>query len=81
MSLRRNPPPVETPQARAAIVHGYRSLLMLQQSNLLLFVADQGCDPKAAQQCYDAIDAIETLMSPNLLCTVLPAYTKVRGGR
>lgn len=71
-------PPVESPQARRAIVTAYRALSMLDQGGLLDFIAKEAYDPQAAEQARAALDTLERSMSPNLLVTVLPAYTKVR---
>lgn len=76
MSLRRNPPPVESIQARTAIITAYNTLSVLHLAGHLAVLAELG-DPMAAKQVAEAIAEIETLMSPNLLCTILPAYTKV----
>ena len=70
--------PVESDQARIAIVTAYRALRVLEEGGLLDFIAEQAFDAKAAEQAREAIATIEASMSPNLLCTVLPAYTKVR---
>lgn len=75
MSLMRNPPPVESPQARHAIVAAYKALLILTENGLLDYVAEG--DPGAAREARDAIDQMEMSMSPNLLCTVLPTYSEV----
>lgn len=70
--------PVESDQARLALVTALRALMVLDQQGYLTYIADEMCDPKAAEQANEAIEAIEAGMSPNLLCTVLVAYTKVR---
>jgi hypothetical protein len=57
--------PIESPQARHALVETYKALKVLDESGLLDFIEE-------------AITAIETSMSPNLACTILPTYTKVR---
>lgn len=73
-----NPAPVESPAARKAIVTAYKALLVLREGGLLDFIAEKAHDTKAAEQARDAITSMEALMSPNLLVTVLPTYTKVR---
>jgi len=70
--------PVESDQARVALVEAYKALLVLEEGGLLDFIAENAYDPQAAKQAREAIDALEEGMSPNLLCTVLPAYTKVK---
>jgi hypothetical protein len=70
--------PVESDQARLALVIALRALMVLDQGGYLAYIAEEMCDPKAAEQTRGAITAIERGMSPNLLITVLPAYTKVR---
>lgn len=61
--------PVESDPARVALVEAYRGLLdALKAAN----------DVKTIEQIRKAIVAIEDNMSPNLLVTVLPAYSKVR---
>lgn len=77
MSIRRNPAPAESPQARHAIVEMYRALLVLRENHLLDFIAEKAWDEKASQQCEDAIAQAELSMSPNLLITLLPAYTEI----
>jgi len=71
-------PPLESNQARIALVTAYRALLALEEGGLLDFIAEQAFDTKATEQAREAIEALERGMSPNLLATVLPAYTKVR---
>lgn len=70
--------PVETDAARVALVEAYKALRVLRDGGLLAFVAENAHDPAAAEQANEAIATVENSMSPNLLCTVLPAYTKVR---
>jgi len=70
--------PVESDQARLALVTALRALMVLDQGGYLAYIAEEMRDPKAAEQADEAIAAIEAGMSPNLLATVLPAYTKVR---
>lgn len=70
--------PVESEPARVALVEAYKALLVLREGHLLDFLAEQAHDPMVRAQCLDAISTIEDSMSPNLLVTVLPAYTKVR---
>lgn len=77
MTINR-PAPVETPEARKAIVEMYRALLVLDKGDLLDFIAESAFDPKAAEQCREAIASAEALMSPNLLLTVIETYTMVR---
>lgn len=72
------PAPVESTPARKALVEAYKALSVLDQGGLLDFIAEKAFDAKAAEQARDAIATIEACMSPNLLCTILPAYTKVR---
>ena len=69
--------PVETTQARTALVEAYKALLVLDEGGLLDFISEAAGDVTAANQCRDAIAHIEDAMSPNLLATVLPTYTKV----
>ncbi len=76
MSLRINPSPVESPQARKAIVGMYRALLILEDNGVLEEV--EALLPDVVGKARDAVIAAEAGMSPNLLCTVLPTYTKVR---
>ena len=71
-------PPLESNQARLGIVAAYKALRVLDEGGLLDFITEYGGDPKSAEQARDAIEALERGMSPNLLVTVLPAYTKVR---
>ena len=71
-------PPVESDSARIALVEGYKALRVLDEAGYLAYIAEALHDPNAAEQADEAIAAIERGMSPNLLCTVLPAYTKVR---
>jgi hypothetical protein len=59
-------------------VEGYKALKVLDEAGLLDFIAERAFDTKAAEQSRDAIAKLEASMSPNLLCTILPAYTKVR---
>lgn len=68
--------PVESEEARRAIVAGYKALMVLHEAGLVEH-AIAPYDPKAASQVLNTIQEIETLMSPNLLITILPAYTKV----
>lgn len=70
--------PVESKSARFAITEGYKALRMLREGGLLDFIAEMGHDKKARQQCEESIAEIEAHMSPNLLLTVLPSYTKVQ---
>lgn len=70
--------PVESDAARMALVEAYKALLVLDEGGLLDFIEENAHDIMAAAQARDALAAIEDSMSPNLLCTVLPAYTKVR---
>lgn len=70
--------PVESPQAREALVEAYKALRVLNESCWLAYIGNEGHDPKAAEQARYAIDVIEERMSPNLLITVLPSYTEIR---
>jgi hypothetical protein len=69
--------PTESPAAREAIVEGYRALLTLKSDGYLAHIAET-LNSTTARVCDEAIAAIEDNMSPNLLATVLPAYTRVR---
>lgn len=70
--------PLESNEARFALVTAYKALRVLDEGGYLAYVAEALYDPKAAEQADAAIKTIEACMSPNLLATVLPAYTKVR---
>lgn len=70
--------PVESDQARLALVTALRALMVLDQGGLLDFITEYAHDAKAADQAREGITAIEAGMSANLLATVLPAYSKVR---
>jgi hypothetical protein len=70
--------PVESEPARLALVEAYKALRVLDEGGLLDFIEEKSGDPMAAAQARDAIVAIEDSMSPNLLVTVLPSYSKVR---
>lgn len=70
--------PVESDQARIALVEAYKALKVLDESCWLSLIANEYHDPKSADQARHAIDVIETSMSPNLLVTVLPSGTRVK---
>lgn len=70
-------PPVESSEAREAILAGYRALVMLQDSGILEWLEGEG-DPEPSETVQEGIAGMEAHMSPNLLVTVLPSYTKVR---
>jgi len=70
--------PVESDAARTAIVESYKALRVLDEGGFLDFIAEMAHDSNAADQARDALVAIEDNMSPNLLVTVLPSYSKVR---
>lgn len=78
LALATNINPVETEPSRIALVTAYKALLVLDKGGLLDFIAEKAYDPQAAAQAREAIETIENAMSPNLLCTVLPGYTKVK---
>lgn len=59
-------------------MEAYKALKVLEGGGHLAYIAKTLHDPEAVEQAMRAIATVETLMSPNLLCTVLPAYTKVR---
>jgi hypothetical protein len=61
-----------------AIVAAYKALRVLDEAGYLDYVAEETGDHMAATQAREAIATIEDNMSPNLLCTILPGYTKVR---
>jgi len=70
--------PVETPEVRFALVEAYKAIGVLDEMGYLDYLAEQFGDVKAVEQARAARDAVLAGMSPNLLVTVLPAYTKVR---
>lgn len=70
--------PVESDAARVALVEAYKALRVLDESGSLAYIAEALRDIKAVEQADAAIATIEDNMSPNLLVTVLPAYSKVR---
>lgn len=70
--------PVESDAARVALVEAYKALRVLDESGDLDFIAEKAGDIKAVEQAREAIAAIEDAMSPNLLVTVLPGYSRVR---
>jgi len=70
--------PVESDASRTALVEAYKALRVLDESELLDFITDAGFGSKTAEQAREAIASIEDSMSPNLLVTVLPGYSKVR---
>jgi len=70
--------PVESDGARTALVTAYRALLVLDEGGLLDFITEAAGDSNAARQAREAMCAIEDGMSPNLLVTVLPSYSRVR---
>jgi len=78
MTTTTAPLPIESAPARIALVEAYKALRVLNEAGYLAYIAEALHDPNAAEQADGAIAAIEAGMSPNLLCTVLPAYTKVR---
>lgn len=63
--------PVESPEAKEALVAAYNALLVLDLSHHLALVEEYGCDPNAANQAREAIATIEAGMSPNLLLEVI----------
>lgn len=70
-------PPVESSEAREAILAGYRALVELRDSGVLEWLEAEG-DPAPRGIVQEGIAGMEARMSPNLLVTVLPSYTKVR---
>lgn len=70
--------PVESTASRVALVEAYKALLVLDEAGLLDLITEEANDSAAARQAREAIEAIEANMSPNLLVTVLPTYTRVR---
>lgn len=70
-------PPVESSEAREAILAGYRALVELRDSGVLEWLEAEG-DPAPRETVQEGIAEMEARMSPNLLVTVLPSYTKVR---
>ena len=75
----KDPQPVESPAVRAALVGAYKALLVLcdpEHGSATTGIGD--IDPQSIKQGQEAIMRIESSMSPNLLCTVLETYTKVR---
>lgn len=70
-------PPVESSEAREAILAGYRALVRLQDSGILEWLEGEG-DAITGITVREGIEEMEASMSPNLLCTVLPSHTKVR---
>lgn len=70
--------PVESDAARVALVEAYKALRVLDESGNLDFIAEKTGNIKAVEQAREALTTIEDSMSPNLLATVLPSYSKVR---
>lgn len=70
-------PPVESSEAREAILAGYRALVEMRDGGVLEWLEGEG-DPISGIIVQERIKKMEASMSPNLLCTVLPAHTRVR---
>lgn len=70
--------PVESDPARLALVEAYKALRALDENGLLDFIKEKVGDTKAVEQVHKALAVIEDSMSPNLLVTVLPGYSRVR---
>lgn len=70
--------PIETDEARLAIVAAYRVLLAFEESGVTGQVAEHLHRSDLAEGITHAITEMRASMSPNLLVTLLPSHTNIR---
>lgn len=69
--------PVETPAARAALATTCRVLSLNEKMGVTSAIAEHLNEPIVAESLTSTLQTVMDAMSPNLLATVLPAYTDV----